>query len=599
MKAIAMVIIWMLTGFSCNKAIAELQIAGSAQRINLNSALYYTESQSSSFSEMITLPNTQWIKSTQESFNLGYTKKTYWLKVDLNAVNNSQHYLIEIANPVIDNLTIYIIQNDKVTTQYFLGDKQPFEARPITHPHFVFPLPSSNHLSTLYIHVETASSMQVPIFMWPESTFYKADQTRLLVIGIYFGLMGIMAIYNLLLFVSIKDKTLLFYVAYVASMTLFYLSLSGVGFQYFWPRSLWWNDQSIVIFLLSSISFGVLFIIQLLDLQTTRKYLYYGCQAILLCALFILFLSAFLSYSNVIQSTIYLAVFACIWGVACGATRLLDGSKLAIYYTIAWGAALSGGVILAANKFTLLDRTWFSEHALLIGTAIEVACLSFAIAERISFEKRKRYDIQKRLVTTQRIQNEQLELQVQARTNELQHVVSQLELANNTDHLTQIANRRMLNQCLEDECARSIRFQHPLSILLIDIDFFKLINDEHGHQVGDNCLVHIATVLTASCNFAGDIVARYGGEEFCILLPERPSIEALAIAQNIRAEIQNTPYHTPRVTIPMTVSIGVYTSKDTQAYADKLIQYADSALYDAKKSGRNKVCTYPNMVTPQ
>ena len=599
MKAIALVIICGLALLASIKANAELQAAKAAPRVNLNSAIYYTQSNSSSFNEMIALPNERWTQNTQESFNLGYSEKTYWLKVTLDSINDTERYLVEVKNPVIDNLTIFIVQNDKVAAQYFLGDKQPFNMRPITHPHFVFPLPDLSQPTTIYVHVDTSSSMQVPLFMWSEVAFYRADQTRQLIIGIYFGLMGIMAVYNLLLYASIKDNTLLFYVAYVSSMTLFYLSLSGVGFQYFWPNSLWWNDQSIVIFLLCSILFGVLFIIQLLDLKTTRKYLFYGCKAIFCCALLVLFLSAFLNYSSVIQITIYLAVFACVWGVSCGATRLVDGSTLAIYYTIAWGAALGGGVILAANKFTLIDRTWFSEHALLIGTSIEVACLSFAIAERIRFEKRKRYDVQNRLVATQKIQNEQLELQVKNRTHELQKVVSQLELANNTDHLTQIANRRKFNQSLTEECARAIRFKHPLSLLLIDIDFFKLINDEHGHQVGDNCLVHIATLLTQCCDFAGDMVARYGGEEFCILLPELTSTDAFEMAQNVRSAIQNTPYHTPKITIPMTVSIGVYTSIDTHAYPDKLIQYADAALYDAKKLGRNRVNRYGDSIRQQ
>lgn len=156
------------------------------------------------------------------------------------------------------------------------------------------------------------------------------------------------------------------------------------------------------------------------------------------------------------------------------------------------------------------------------------------------------------------------------------------------DSLTGIPNRRSFDQNLAKEWARTQRTRLPVSLLLIDVDHFKRINDTHGHQVGDECLRHTAKLLSVALPRPADFIARYGGDEFAILLPDTDSIGASIVTDRIRSAIvRDAAMGVAHVT---TLSIGVSTWKgDEEATPDQLISAADRALYTAKHSGRDRV----------
>ena len=160
------------------------------------------------------------------------------------------------------------------------------------------------------------------------------------------------------------------------------------------------------------------------------------------------------------------------------------------------------------------------------------------------------------------------------------------------DSLTSLANRRFFDERIEFEWARSIRESRLLSIIMIDIDFFKNYNDTYGHQVGDDCLIKVSSVFRNFSKRPGDLVARYGGEEFIILLSDTDLSGAGIVADKIRIEVQNLkiPHKTSKINDWVTISLGVATilPKQNLTY-DSLISKADTALYQAKKNGRNKV----------
>lgn len=153
-----------------------------------------------------------------------------------------------------------------------------------------------------------------------------------------------------------------------------------------------------------------------------------------------------------------------------------------------------------------------------------------------------------------------------------------------TDGLTGVANRRALQTVLERETTRASRYGTPVSLLLLDVDNLKTINDEGGHAAGDAALRSIATVL-ASESRASDAIARWGGDEFAFLAPHTGAADAAAIAERIRKKVSASP--TKR---PLTVSIGVAT-REPPASDDPavLVRRADDALYEAKRRGRNRV----------
>jgi len=162
------------------------------------------------------------------------------------------------------------------------------------------------------------------------------------------------------------------------------------------------------------------------------------------------------------------------------------------------------------------------------------------------------------------------------------------------DQLTQIPNRRSFDQQILSEWGRAIRDQIPLSLLMIDVDKFKIYNDTYGHLQGDIVLRTVAGTILQTLQRAGDFTARYGGEEFCVLLPGADVVGAMKVADQIREAVQslNIPCENG-VYSSVTISVGVHSlvPKVTNTIPD-LIAKADQALYTAKESGRNCVRRY-------
>lgn len=167
----------------------------------------------------------------------------------------------------------------------------------------------------------------------------------------------------------------------------------------------------------------------------------------------------------------------------------------------------------------------------------------------------------------------------------------QLELLAATDALTGLANRRRLMELGVNECRRTERFQHALSLLMIDIDFFKTINDAWGHQVGDRVICAVADTCSSRVRLGVDTVARVGGEEFVVLLPETSHASARGLAESLRLAVaqQQVPANDSGDHASFTVSIGVATHDGRGMTFEQLLNQADKALYQAKQAGRNNV----------
>jgi two-component system cell cycle response regulator len=164
------------------------------------------------------------------------------------------------------------------------------------------------------------------------------------------------------------------------------------------------------------------------------------------------------------------------------------------------------------------------------------------------------------------------------------------------DPLTKIANRRHFDSFLEKEWLRAIRSSEPLSLVLIDVDHFKLYNDTLGHAAGDACLRKVAAALQSHALRPTDIAARYGGEEFVLLFAETSADTAFKLAESIRAHVESMEVPSPRSNTSawLTVSVGVATIVPTQRDdIESFFVAADRAMYQAKEAGRNRVAAAP------
>ncbi|MSM39878.1 MAG: diguanylate cyclase [Geobacter sp.] len=188
-----------------------------------------------------------------------------------------------------------------------------------------------------------------------------------------------------------------------------------------------------------------------------------------------------------------------------------------------------------------------------------------------------------------------VQLKIKLLQDELKHSNELLKELSNTDPLTQLFNRRYMMEVLEKEIQRTFRKGSPISLIIMDIDHFKKVNDVHGHQQGDTVLVNVAGLVKRHLR-SYDVAARYGGEEFVGILPETPLDEAMVVAERVRVAVQQLTFAHKLQTLKITISMGVATYPGPGVDSiDDIIRVADEALYRAKSEGRNRVITLQPM----
>ncbi len=175
---------------------------------------------------------------------------------------------------------------------------------------------------------------------------------------------------------------------------------------------------------------------------------------------------------------------------------------------------------------------------------------------------------------------------------------AELQRLTHLDGLTGVANRRRFDEFLDTEWRRARRNGLPLSVALVDIDYFKRYNDSYGHQGGDECLRQVAGALASAVRRAGDLMARYGGEEFAAILPEVPHSGACTVGRSLHQGVVNLalPHSASAVAAHVTISVGVATLRPfdlPDGSGARLVALADEALYQAKREGRNRVASHP------
>lgn len=215
-----------------------------------------------------------------------------------------------------------------------------------------------------------------------------------------------------------------------------------------------------------------------------------------------------------------------------------------------------------------------------------------ALASQASVALENRY-----LLDEQEAMKKELEKEVDKRTRELRDALSKLSEAHvilkeltTIDAVTGIKNRQFFDDVFDQEWRRAVRQQYEISILMLDLDHFKVINDSHGHLVGDTCLAEVAREINGMINRPSDVVARYGGEEFVIILPYIENEKAVMLAEQIRERVEKTRFDAEGHHLNVTISIGVATVLPDETMDGRdLIAAADAALYDAKAMGRNRV----------
>jgi two-component system, sensor histidine kinase LadS len=540
-----------------------------------------------------------WARSGQNILSFGYTSSVYWVRFRLvQQEREAISHLVEIAHPVLDRIDAYIYRNGALIDRYSMGDRLPYRARPVDHPNYIFPVRTfPTDVTEVYLRVESTSSVQIPVGIFRGNSLLEAKHNEALTSALFYGAMIIMFMYNLLLFLATRDISFFYYVMYVASILFLLAGIQGLTYRFIWPDNPWMNDPALVVALSGLIFFPSLFFRSFLALQKTRPTLSRILYVFAVLSILTAIAGFFLPYRLMIVSNILLVICAILVGFWSGVVRLLDGYHAARYFLIAWSFMLAAGLLLAINKFGVLPRNWFTENVGQIGACMELMLLSFALANRINYERRLREYAQQESSAAQRKflahqirANEQLDRTVRERTAELEKANARLKEMSSTDALTGLLNRRAFDEISEAEYRRAIREQSSVAVLMIDLDHFKRINDQCGHHFGDLCLASAARVMQARLRRPPDIAARYGGEEFVVFLPGTDCGGAVRVAESLLAALAETVISEGDVSLTVSASIGVASHiPDVSKSLHELMKQADENLYAAKANGRNRV----------
>ncbi len=575
----------------------KIPIAGSSIQVLIDKRHQYAPQ------DILTRNDLDWQVNQSNIPSFGFSPHTYWFKFTLPAT----HYdnLLELNYALLDDISFYRLVDNTVVDTIFTGDKRPFAERPVQHRAFLFPIPASEQEHTIVLRIRSTSSIQTPLVLWPKNTFFEQDQYHIVEHGIYYGIVLVMVLYNLFVFIRLRDNAYGFYVLYVFTFALTQLSLSGFAYQFIWPNMPLWNEKSIAMLVPLIVVSAIIFTCHFLELKNQYVKLYKLMTIQIAIGLFISALSIVLPYKTMIPFAAGLSILTCSTILLTSFYVLLKRPyKYAVYFAMAWSVFLVGTVILAMNKFGIIPRNVVTESAAQIGSAIEIILLSFALAERLYDAMQRRFEAEKEstlikeeLIATQQRQNLILESQVTERTKDLQTALQQVNKLNaelsdlsTLDQVTGVRNRRYFDDMLEIEFKRAMRNRSTLSLIMLDLDHFKEVNDQYGHQAGDLCLKSVANAMYAIVQRPPDLVCRYGGEELAIILPDTAHAGALLIAEKIRKQIQSLQIIFAGRKIPVTASFGVSSvTPNTHQTASQLIEMADKALYQAKTAGRNRV----------
>jgi diguanylate cyclase (GGDEF)-like protein len=584
-----------------------------ADRIDLSARLeYLPDAEIPMTVDEVLMSEKAWLPVPGESANFGFADRAFWFRVSLhNASNAPLDRHLELPRPFLDDVRLFHFASGQLVKSYLLGDDLPFAQREVLHQNFVMPLSLKPGRNVLLMRIASSGTIEAPLRLWQPTAFFEAAASELLVDGAVFGVLLVMLIYNLFVLLSTRDLNYLYYIGFVASYLTFWGTMRGLAFAYVWPQAVRWNNSAVPVSIGAACLFAALFTDSFLKLKRHSQFTHRLMLSMSGLGLLLLVGAAWTPYAWAIR---FGAALVLVLGVATlylGYSRWWQGAQFARFFCVSWTAALIGACTLAAGKFGLLPAGFWVENSLQIGILLLVVLLSFTLADRINADRGLRIKAQQlaleqskkarasqaALLKATEESNRDLEVRVQARTDELHHAMGQLRMANEelqrlsvTDGLTQVGNRASFDHSLLNEHKRAARLQQPLALMLVDLDHFKAINDTHGHPAGDACLRSLAGYMRTKIQRAGDVLARYGGEEFVVLLINTSLTDALSLAEEIRAGIANLSVAVDGTALQFTASIGVASTVPSQLDTpSQMLGDADKALYEAKHSGRNCV----------
>lgn len=236
--------------------------------------------------------------------------------------------------------------------------------------------------------------MNLPVQAWSDGLLVQKIDTEKTLLGAYAGVMIAMALYNLFIFASIRDRSYLYYILFVAGFLLFMFTLNGLAFQYLWPNWIWWGNNSLPFFIGFSSIWGLMFGRKYLRISSSMPIFYRIFNALIIIAIAASLFSLLVDYALAIRITTLLSIIGSAVAIAAGVVQTARRFRPAYYYILAWFTLLVGMILFALKTFGILPANFLTNWSMQIGSALEVVLLSFGLADRINILQNEKQQAQ-------------------------------------------------------------------------------------------------------------------------------------------------------------------------------------------------------------
>lgn len=563
-----------------------VEVDSNFRQINLGPGLEYAKSDLDSPDGYPVDAIHNWKTLRENQINFGFSDSGYWIRFDIeNSADQTRDLIMETGNTYLDYIHLYVLdKNNHIVAQAAMGDRVPAIERRIGHPRYLHPIASRpGEAVTVLLHVKSSSALSVPLTLWERNAFIEYDFLRTVSFGIFFGILLMLSLYHLVISLLTRDITLFYYAAFIFGILLIFMLREGVISSMVWLGSGVGTEADNLI-AVGIACWGIAFftsrILQLKNTMLTMDRLLKGLAILTLIPGF--FVNT-VDYGILIRISLSLVLMLIFLNVIALAQRVWQKYPAAKHLITASSFALIGITTTILTVLGLLPVNETSQATIYGCVTFMGFYYSLSISYRMNMDRALREEAQSK-------HTHRLDELVREQTEELEKANNQLQTISITDGLTQLFNRRHLDNVLATEYNRAYRESSPLSLLLFDIDHFKQLNDTHGHGFGDECLKTAGKLISAIARRPSDFAARYGGEEFVILLPDTGPEGAFHMARRIRRAFSESEVVDGEHRAVMTVSVGVASEIPAQRdQQDALLKRADQWLYEAKRNGRNRV----------
>lgn len=562
-RIIAMLLV-VLTLCWCPVVAAEPVLLESASAIPLGPQVSYFKEPEGKFGlneARATYLDGRFVPGDSPVLNFGIGSQPVWIRFEVdNRTGISQIRRLSIEPSWLDKVDVYFLSGNEMVASYNLGDRQVFSNRPIKDRFFTIDHAFEAGVSEVFLRVETNDPMVVAIFLRTLDDAVSYDVWQSYSYGLVYGFLLALIAYNTMLYIGLRSRRYILYSLYLAAFLLLNVAYTGHGFAWLWPAQV--NLQLWIIpFLMGLYGMaGLLFAASFLDTRTNFPRMHR--TAIWICAVFgLLLLALFMLGRNALHMAVafvFVSVFSGLM-ILLGVLAVRRGYKPARYFLFGAIAAMTGALLTNLSVAGFIPYNAFTYRAVEIGMMIDATLLALALAYQFRVGQKEKF---------------------------------QAEVMARADPLTGLNNRRAFYEISKPIWSTALRNERDVSVILLDIDQFKQINDSYGHAYGDEVLIAVASILTRSAR-EGDVLVRWGGEEFILFLPETNLQAAIALAERLRLAISDMRVANPNGEISFTASFGVAQRTAQTGSLEELTSIADHRLYQSKHEGRNRVSYAP------